>query len=61
MKTVVITDLTIQEMHMIHLNTRGAYRLMREHVESLMAQQHKFSVEFIETEDKTKDPNEDRI
>jgi len=61
MKTVIITDLSILEQWMCHLNTRGAYRLLREHLDALIAQEHKFSVEFVEIEDKTNDPNVDRL
>lgn len=61
MKTVIITDKRVLEEYAIYLNTRGAYRLLREHLEALIAQQHDFSVRFIETEDKTKDPDYDPL
>jgi len=61
MKTAIITDKATLETIAIHLNTRGAYRLLREHIEAMTAQAHDFSVQFLEIEDKTQDPNEDPL
>ena len=56
MKKVIITDKRALEKIVICLNTRGAYRLLREHLEALVAQQHDFSVQFVEIKDEEHDP-----